>query len=78
MHACNMLILVQGLKTDKPEEQQVYEGLQAELLAQWPQHLPLLQERLTRLDKLEGEARQPKLQVSRKHHITIVKLPVWT
>ncbi len=49
-----------------PEEAAAYEELRAQLLAEHPRHLPLLLERVRRLAKLEGDARDAAaLQVCR-------------
>jgi hypothetical protein len=54
---------LQGAKLDTAEGKQLYEELQQELLTSWPAHLPVLQETLSRLDKLEGQDRQLHQQV---------------
>ena len=49
-----------------PEEAAAYEELRAQLVAEHPRHLPLLLERVRRLAKLEGDARDAAaLQVCR-------------
>lgn len=46
---------LQGLKTDTDAEREAHATLQAELLQQHPGHLPLLRERLSRLEQLTAK-----------------------
>ncbi|KAK9809052.1 hypothetical protein WJX72_008467 [[Myrmecia] bisecta] len=54
--------LLKDLKTDTPEAEAEYAALLKQLLAEHPQHLPLLLEPLKRLDGLDKEKRTAKLQ----------------
>ena len=46
---------MQDLKTDTDAEREAHASLQSELLQQHPKHLPLLQERLSHLEKLAAK-----------------------
>jgi hypothetical protein len=56
LHAtCDICNRLQGLKTDTDAEREAHASLQAELVEQHPKHLPLLRERLARLEKLAAK-----------------------